>query len=51
MQTWFILAAIVAPLCFALVNISDSYLVKHVAPIKALFLFSGLFTFIVIFFV
>lgn len=47
MQTWFILAAIVAPLCFALVNISDSYLVKHVAPIKALFLFSGLFTFIV----
>ncbi len=47
MQTWFILAAIVAPLCFALVNISDSYLVKHVAPIRALFLFSGLFTFVV----
>ncbi len=49
MQTWFILAAIVAPLCFALVNISDSYLVKHVAPIRALFLFSGLFTFVVAF--
>lgn len=47
MSEWIILAAIVAPLCFALVNLSDTYLVKSVAPIKALFLFSGLFSFIV----
>lgn len=46
-MSWIFLAAVVAPLAFALVNLSDTYLIKHVAPIKALFLFSGLFSIIV----
>lgn len=44
---WIILAGVIAPLCYALVNHSDKYQIDSVASIKALFLFSGFFTFVV----
>ncbi len=44
---WLILAAVVAPLLFAVVNFIDSYLTKKIATVYSLFSFSGLFTFVV----